>query len=557
MSAVPQVLLAADGSFTFNPNVDWVGSTSFTYRAFDGLNSSANAAVSLNREIAVPTARYINGTWTFSGMGAINGKRIEITRDRGNSSIADGNSGAATRPTVSGNAWSFTRTGGPGFNVGDTVTIQSCSGGNPDSCNGGNTSFVLAAVPVLAGAADDVLSTAHVQCPLDANNDGLISDPEAAAGRAMNPAVVCKHLGAGDGWIVMADDERAELYTFGFNDLTKVTANKAIAKGILNAHFPAPTLDFDEGDEIYLTLTNVGMLQRPDLFDPHSVHFHGFPNAAAVFDGVPEASITINMGFSFTYYYKTLDPGTYMYHCHVEAAEHMQMGMLGNLYVRPRQNKLTNRVFPNGFVHVQWNPITGAGNKYAYNDGDGSTYYDVEFPIQIGSMDRNFHEQHIGVQPLPFAEMHDDYPMLNGRGYPDTVDTGNLPVAESKSDPALGIVSGSESSQQMNTRIVIPHNKKALLRISNLNVTRFYTLTTNGLPMQVIGTGAHILRGPGGANLYYTTNSVTLGGGESADVLIDANGVAAGTYLLYSTNLEALSNGAEDFGGMMTEIVIQ
>ena len=29
-----------------------------------------------------------------------------------------------------------------------------------------------------------------------------------------------------------------------------------------------------------------------------------------------------------------------------------------------------------------------------------------------------------------------------------------------------------------------------------------------------------------------------------------------GTYLLYSTNLEALSNGAEDFGGMMTEIVI-
>ena len=33
-----------------------------------------------------------------------------------------------------------------------------------------------------------------------------------------------------------------------------------------------------------------------------------------------------------------------MYHCHVEAAEHMQMGMLGNLFVRPRQNKTADVV---------------------------------------------------------------------------------------------------------------------------------------------------------------------------------------------------------------------
>jgi hypothetical protein len=74
--------------------------------------------------------------------------------------------------------------------------------------------------------------------------------------------------------------------------------------------------------------------------------------------------------------------------------------------------------------------------------------------------------------------------------------------------------------------------------------------------MRVVGTGAHILRGPGGASLYYDTSSVTLGGGEAVDVLVDTTGVAPGTYLLYSTNLEALSNGNEDFGGMMTEIVI-
>jgi hypothetical protein len=49
---------------------------------------------------------------------------------------------------------------------------------------------------------------------------------------------------------------------------------------------------------------------------------------------------------------------------------------------------------------------------------------------------------------------------------------------------------------------------------------------------------------------------VTLGGGESAEVLIDTTGVAPGTYFLYSTNLNFLSNFDQDNGGMMTEIVI-
>jgi hypothetical protein len=49
---------------------------------------------------------------------------------------------------------------------------------------------------------------------------------------------------------------------------------------------------------------------------------------------------------------------------------------------------------------------------------------------------------------------------------------------------------------------------------------------------------------------------VTLGGGESADIILDTAGVAPGTYFLYTTDLNNLSNNEEDFGGMMTEIVI-
>ena len=52
------------------------------------------------------------------------------------------------------------------------------------------------------------------------------------------------------------------------------------------------------------------------------------------------------------------------------------------------------------------------------------------------------------------------------------------------------------------------------------------------------------------------TNSVTLGGGETYDVILDTTNVDPGTYFLYAADLNNLSNDSEDYGGMMTEIVI-
>jgi hypothetical protein len=55
----------------------------------------------------------------------------------------------------------------------------------------------------------------------------------------------------------------------------------------------------------------------------------------------------------------------------------------------------------------------------------------------------------------------------------------------------------------------------------------------------------------------YDTNSVTLGGGESIDVILDATGYEAGQkFYLYTPQLDHLSNDAENFGGMMTEVNI-
>jgi FtsP/CotA-like multicopper oxidase with cupredoxin domain len=383
----------------------------------------------------------------------------------------------------------------------------------------------------------------YTQCPGDTNGDSIPDDAADVDHDGTPDPVKCKHLSGGDGFVTMADGR--PLYIFGFADITGAQASQAMDAGALAANFPAPTIELDEGDHFFLNLTNVGMTLRPDLSDPHSVHFHGFPNAAPVFDGTPENSIAINMGSTLSYYYKIVEPGTYMYHCHVEATEHMQMGMLGNLYVNPRQNG-TAKTFEGR-----------AYTRFAYNDGDGSTGYDVAYPIQIGSFDPDFHDASESVQPLPFASMHDRYGMLNGRGYPDTVDTEPrfTPTDRNCSGPG----SPCQASQPVHSLITATAGQRVLLRISNLNVTRFYTLAST-IPMQVVGHSARLLRGPTGTPLYYKTNSVTLGGGEALDVILETGGdtgIGAGTYLLYTTNLNYLSNDGQDLGGMMTEIRIQ
>jgi FtsP/CotA-like multicopper oxidase with cupredoxin domain len=349
--------------------------------------------------------------------------------------------------------------------------------------------------------------------------------------------------------------------------------------GVMNGNIPAPLMAIDEDDEFFLTLTNVGMIMRPDLFEQHTVHFHGYPNASAFYDGVPDASVAINIAASFTYYYLAPDAGTYFWHCHITPPEHLQMGMVGQLYVRPRQNRVSGPLYaalqtqqrdlrtacrrPGDGVTpavtaatdiLCSNPVpavntTAAGNgatKYAYNDGDGSTYYDVEYPIQIHGFDPNFHFVGMTFNPEGFADMKDKYFLLNGRSYPDTVTPGPL-----ETQSADGV---NHFSQPLPAIINITQGQKALLRISDLDVSEYQTLASLGIPMKVIALNAKLLRDQAGNNLYYTTNSITLGGGESLDVILDTTNIPKGTYYLYTPNLDHLSNDAENFGGLMTEV---
>ncbi len=499
--------------------------------------------------------------------------------------------------------------------------------------------LVLLALPAAAQSFRVQCPTSTALHPL-ANASGKTSTDVGAVGpfNQPNPHIKCQQLSGGDGFATMADGTQTYLFAFGplsglsnivkglpgtvtaseFNqsnvgtsgvlDAIKIGApdgwdysfNGAIGLvpdpdaggaltghvdprlimdvGVLNGNIPAPLIAIDEGDELFLTLTNVGQIMRPDLFEQHTVHFHGYANASAFYDGVPDASVAINVGGSFTYYYLAPEAGTYMWHCHISPPEHLQMGMVGQLYVRPKQNSVPSTtslraalqaanvasattgsgVYCNDILCAGQTPLpavnTGAtgGAKYAYNDGDGSTAYDVEYPIHLHGFDPNFHFVGMTFNPESFADNKDKYFLLNGRSYPDTINPAPLSTQASDGVPRF--------SQPLPTIINIPLGGKALLRFADLNVTEYHTLASLGIPMHVIAMNARLLRDLDGNNLYYDTNSISLAGGESIDVILDAGNTSQYSvgqkFYLYTPQLDHLSNDAENFGGMMTEINI-
>ena len=510
---------------------------------------------------------------------------------------------AVTPETVGGQSLSYTLNGG-------TVKCQEISGGDGYSTMAdGNQIFMFSFGP-LSGM--DLIKNGQAGTLFAADFNNYYNEPN-------QPAVAAAPNDTPD---PTYDPKRANSLNGGIADPGTI-----MEIGVLNGNIPAPLMAFDEDDEFFLTLSNVGMIMRPDLFEEHTVHFHGYPNASSYYDGVPDATWAINIGGSATYYYVAPDAGTYFWHCHITPPEHLQMGVVGPLYVRPRQNRepagtnlynavagsATSGTFgslpgpgmqsdlrtacpgtgttpaagytygASGSIDILCSaPIpfadTGAvqvaGAKYAYDDGDGSTRYDIDVPIQIHGFDPNFHFVGMTFNPEGFADMKDKYFLLNGRSYPDTISApstnpgyaGLTPNAPAQ-DPTSNAIGTEDSdgltrySQPLPTLITLhssPANgpSRALLRIADLDVTEYQTLASLGIPMTVVGFNAKLLRDQAGNNLFIKTNSITLGGGESLDAILDATGVPPGTYFLYTPNLDHLSNDAENFGGLMTEVVV-
>jgi FtsP/CotA-like multicopper oxidase with cupredoxin domain len=386
------------------------------------------------------------------------------------------------------------------------------------------------------------------------------------------------HLAGTDGWIYFPGqvdgtfDERPQTflpdaparppqntYAFGFRDMTEVyqqyhtlhpdanapesdaaRAAKAQADRILRSQVnkvqaSAPLLYAKAEQELRISLTNLGLLQRPDLTDGHSIHFHGFPNAIPVYDGVPELSVGVPMNDTFTYFYRPHDPGTYMYHCHFEDVEHVSMGMTGVVFVRPAD-----------------------GSQSVFGTGTNSDF-DVEFPMiftEIWAQER-YRDAHIAEND--WSDYEPNLFAINGRVYPDTIAPASPGI-----DPATGELRTYDTSDHAQELQYQPHSslvecsvgQRVLLRLVNLGYQQ-QTMRVDGLQFHVVGKDAKPLRDVQAPNVdrTYYTDAIYIGPGDSFDVIFTPTN--PGTYLFYNGNMSRLQNpGVSGYGGQMTHIVV-
>ena len=258
--------------------------------------------------------------------------------------------------------------------------------------------------------------------------------PPRSPPTSSTPVLPNMFLGGTDGWIGLPPaptippfhpdpigaDKGTGLttYIFGFRNITELSeANRFAQKE--HAQHSAPLFWVNEftrrlATEFVVDITNLGLAMRPDLFDAHTLHWHGFRNVIPFFDGEPTGSVSVPAGTVFRYVYRPRDPGTYMFHCHVEDIEHVHMGMNGIVFVRPKQNGNTT-LYPSG--------------KYVYNDGDGSTGYDREFALHLSEVWAESHWADAHIQLPEWSDYHADFALLNGRVYPDTI-APNAPYSD-------------------------------------------------------------------------------------------------------------------------------
>ena len=262
-------------------------------------------------------------------------------------------------------------------------------------------------------------------------------------------------LAATDGFIELPtspdlpqiETERRKVYVFGFVgglfsvngkivnedfDLTNPCNWTKFKALIGTATIPSPMIWGETDDKIYITLVNLGM-PTSGIMDAHTVHMHG-AHVATQLDGFPETSFGVPMWMDFdkappatTYFFEPEHPGTYMYHCHIEASEHVQMGMYGALVVYPSKKSLAlvgiKKLNNGSWIykgklqdHIS---KTATNRNFAYNDI--RSYYDKEYVMLLSDIDTRWHDSVETGGDFNPVDFKPDFWLVNGRAFPDTL----------------------------------------------------------------------------------------------------------------------------------------
>ncbi|MDD1676227.1 MAG: multicopper oxidase domain-containing protein [Methanomicrobiales archaeon] len=217
------------------------------------------------------------------------------------------------------------------------------------------------------------------------------------------------------------------------------------------------------------------------------------------------AGVTRESATQFTYYFRAEHPGTYMYHCHVAAAEHVQMGMYGALIIRPRTG---------GTGAVIFNQIYGDNALSAANAPTQSDVFTAgkEYTFLLSEIDPNWHaiiEQGKRKAFYP-PNWKPELWFVNGRTFPETI------FNFAWNAPAGATNLADYRDPRYNTYINIQSGDIFLIRYINMGYQE-HPMHQHGWHFKVMGTDARPLTNS------YQKYTILIGSGETYDVLVTAD----------------------------------
>lgn len=274
----------------------------------------------------------------------------------------------------------------------------------------------------------------------------------------------------------------AQIHVFGYTDEPRGRAK-----------VPGPALMVTEGDMVNLTLVNDE--------DPTNTKYNpGGDGYTLIMDGfnLPDQG-PIKMGQRFTYHFVAAHAGTYWYHCGVNPAQHLQMGLYGAFVVQ-----------------------SAADAGTAYPD---TPVFNKQYTFVLSEMDSEEHQKeyatlHNGGPAVDWNNYLPDYFFMNGKAYPDTM-----------MDPADSI----------NATL----GQSVLVRLINAG-SEVHMMHTHGFHFLVIGANGRKLDQP------YYKDTILMEPGERYDIILRLDQV--GRFMFHDHIDENATNNGAYPGGMITMI---
>ncbi|MEQ1738556.1 MAG: multicopper oxidase domain-containing protein [Methyloglobulus sp.] len=190
---------------------------------------------------------------------------------------------------------------------------------------------------------------------------------------------------------------------------------------------PSPTIRVEQGDKVYITLENTHYL-------PHTIHLHGVDHAwhnskGEDNDGVEEHPVY--PGKSHTYEIQPRHTGTMLYHCHVQTAQHMMMGLTGMFVIEENQPNNWVQTFNVGAGQVR-HPSVAV--KKSYSQEYDLLYQSIDKKLAAiiqSATDPRLIANNMG-RDYNMTESFENYFLLNGHSFPYTLRDSMIVAGENE-----------------------------------------------------------------------------------------------------------------------------